>query len=102
MSMGVLPARPQPVLATQARKVTAQPALLARGAVRVLRRHPSAVMYNTSAQLDKRHEAGVTLESILPARLQNQHLVLLVMAAQLVTTARATVAAKNANQVIIP
>ena len=53
-----------------------------------------------SAQLDRRLEATVTLESTLPVQLQNQHQDQLVTAALLAITARASVAKKNAKKVI--
>ena len=53
-----------------------------------------------SARLDRRLEATVTPESILPVHLQNQHQDQLVTAALLAITAQASVAKKNAKKVI--
>ena len=101
MSMGALPARHRLAQATQPNRLTALTALSARGAVRALKRQPCAVLKDTYAQLDRRPEATVTLESILPVLVQNQLQDRLVTAVLLVTTVRASQAKKSANQVII-
>lgn len=54
-----------------------------------------------SAQRDRQPEATVTLESILPIQVQNQHQDQLVTAALLDITVRALVAKKSAKRVII-
>ena len=54
-----------------------------------------------SAQLDRRPEATVTLESILQIQVQNQHQDQLVTAALLVITVQVSLAKKSAKKVII-
>ena len=58
-------------------------------------------MQDMSAQLDRRPEATVTLESILQIQVQNQHQDQLVTAALLVITVQVSLAKKSAKKVII-
>ena len=59
------------------------------------------MMQDMSAQLDRRPEATVTLESILQIQVQNQHQDQLVTAALLVITVQVSLAKKSAKKVII-